>query len=169
MGRGIIQHPETKKYAIWSSIVDDFITDWLSEDELKQWQINEYAEQIKEQEIKVTPFKTFDECLHTIETYHGKDRVNEVKDGIPLETHHVEHKFNLFDFFTVRRNNTVISKDAFKDQDGKQIPIKWGTNEHPEIIGPAKLEVHGDGISMSISEETYAKLMKMVKEGNTDE
>lgn len=81
MGRGIIQHPETKKYAIWSSVVDDFITDWLSEEELKQWQIDEFAERIKEEEIKVTPFKTYDECLHTIETYHGKERVEEVKDG----------------------------------------------------------------------------------------
>ena len=81
MGRGIIQHPETKKYAIWSSVVDDFITDWLDEEELKQWQINDYAEQIKEQPIKVSRFLTFDECLHTIETYQGKDRVDEVKDG----------------------------------------------------------------------------------------
>ena len=50
MGRGIIQHPETKKYAIWSSIVDDFISDWLSEDELKQWEINDYIERIKGEE-----------------------------------------------------------------------------------------------------------------------
>lgn len=81
MGRGIIQHPETKKYAIWSSVVDDFITDWLSEDELKQWQIDEFVEQIKEQPIEVSRFKTYEECLYTIETYHGKDRADEVKDG----------------------------------------------------------------------------------------
>lgn len=90
MGRGIIQHPETKKYAIWSSVVDDFITGWLSEDELKQWQINEYAERIKEEPIKVTPFKTYDECIHTIETYHGKERANEVANGEPLETCYAE-------------------------------------------------------------------------------
>lgn len=85
MGRGIIQHPETKKYAIWSSIVDDFISDWLSEDELKQWEINDYIERIKGEEIKITPFKTFDECLNTIEAYHGKDRVDEVKDCVSLK------------------------------------------------------------------------------------
>lgn len=82
MGRGIIQHPETKKYAIWSSVVDDFITDWLTENELKQWQIDEFAEKIKSEEIKVTPFKTYEECLITIESYHGKERVDEVKNGI---------------------------------------------------------------------------------------
>ena len=85
MGRGVIQHPDTKKYAIWSSIVDDFITDWLSEEELKQWQIDDYATQIEEQPIKVSHFLAFDECLHTIETCYGKDRVNEVKDGISLK------------------------------------------------------------------------------------
>lgn len=85
MGRGIIQHPDTKKYAVWSSVIDDFITDWLSEEELKQWQIDEFAEVIKEKPIKITPFKTFDECLNTIEAYHGKNRVNEVKDGISLK------------------------------------------------------------------------------------
>ena len=90
MGRGIIQHPETKKYAIWSSVVDDFITDWLTEDELKQWQIDEFAERIKEEPIKVSRFLTFDECLHTLETYHGKDRVDEVKDGIQLKSYFYE-------------------------------------------------------------------------------
>lgn len=87
MGRAIIQHPETKKYAMWSSVVDDFVSDWLSEDELKQWQINEYAEQIKEQTITPSRFMSYEECIDKIEYYHGKERVNEVKTGGLNEIH----------------------------------------------------------------------------------
>lgn len=70
-----------------------------------------------------------------------------------------ERELKAFDFNTASRNNTVISKDAFKDQDGKPVPLKW-SHEHPEIIGPATLNVREDGISISVSEETYAKLIK---------
>lgn len=75
-----------------------------------------------------------------------------------------EHEFKIFDFSDVSRNGQIISKDAFKDQDGKQVPLKWGSGEHAEIIGDAELSVLEDGVSISISEETYAKLMKMTKE-----
>lgn len=87
MGRAIIQHPETKKYAMWSSVVDDFVSDWLSEDEIKQWQINEYAEQIKEQPITTSRFKSYEECIESIEFYHGKERADEVKMGGKNEIH----------------------------------------------------------------------------------
>ncbi len=96
------------------------------------------------------------------ETLEPED-IETIKERMEKFLEEEEHKFKAFSFDTVGRNNTVISKDAFKDQDGKIVPLKY-SKEHPEIIGPAKLEVHGDGLSISISEETYAKLMKMTKE-----
>lgn len=93
-----------------------------------------------------------------------KERMMAFLDEDDTET----HTFKSFSFDTVNGNGQRISKDAFKDQDGKTVPLKWGTDKPSEIIGPAKLEVHGDRISMSISEETYKKLMKMTKECNTN-
>lgn len=71
-----------------------------------------------------------------------------------------EHEFKVFDFSTVSRNGVCISKDAFKDQDGKQVPLKWGSGEHAEVIGNAELNVCEDGVSISMSKETYANLIK---------
>lgn len=70
-----------------------------------------------------------------------------------------EYEFKIFDFSGIR-NGRIISKDAFKDQDGKPVPLKWGSSELAEIIGTAKLNVCGDGLSISMDEETYAKLME---------
>ncbi len=75
-----------------------------------------------------------------------------------------EYVFKVFDFSAVNRNGIIISKDAFKDQDGAMIPLKWGSGEHAEVIGSADLSVCGDGLSISMSEETYTNLIKMTKE-----
>lgn len=75
-----------------------------------------------------------------------------------------EHEFKAFDFSTISRNGQIISKDAFKDQDGKRVPLKWGSGEDAEVIGDVELDVCGNGVSMSMSEETYAKLIKKSKE-----
>lgn len=75
-----------------------------------------------------------------------------------------EHEFKVFDNSTFSRNNTIISEDALKCQDGKHVPLKYGSGKDGIVIGDAELSVRGNGMSMSISEETYANLAKIMME-----
>lgn len=43
MPRYNVQHPETKKWRCFSSIVDDWITEWMDEEKYKKWRIKEYG------------------------------------------------------------------------------------------------------------------------------
>jgi hypothetical protein len=43
MPRFNVQHPQTKEWRCFSSIVDDWITDWMSEDEYEKWRREEYG------------------------------------------------------------------------------------------------------------------------------
>ena len=44
-----IQHPKTKQWRCWSTIVDDWITDWLDEEDYKEWYIREHGEYLRMQ------------------------------------------------------------------------------------------------------------------------
>lgn len=43
MPRFNVQHPQTKAWRCFSSVVDDWITDWMPEDEYEAWRMSEYG------------------------------------------------------------------------------------------------------------------------------
>ena len=45
MPRFNVQHPVTKELRCFSSVVDDFITDWMSEERYQKWRECEYGRQ----------------------------------------------------------------------------------------------------------------------------
>ena len=47
MPRYNIKHPETKMWRCYSSVVDDWISDWMTEGDYKQWLIDEEIGRIK--------------------------------------------------------------------------------------------------------------------------
>lgn len=71
-----------------------------------------------------------------------------------------EHKIRVMKFDKVNSNNTIISKDAFKDQDDKPVPLIWRCEGNAEKLGTANLEICDDGVYASIDEETYKKLLR---------
>ena len=46
MPRFNVQHPITKEWRCFSSIVDDFITDWMDEERYQKWRECEYGRHI---------------------------------------------------------------------------------------------------------------------------
>ena len=80
MGRSIVKQPNGF-YAVWSSVVDDFIVIDASAEEI----ISEYVtDAIKEIEVRVNAeienieekgksHRTFEECIRIIKSVHGKD------------------------------------------------------------------------------------------------
>ena len=72
----------------------------------------------------------------------------------------------LLEFDKVNRNGTIISKDAFKDQDYKPVPLKWGSGPDAEVLGTVELNLEPDGVYMSIGKEDYEKIMKLMEERN---
>ena len=73
MPRYSIQHPETKLWACFSTIVDDFVCDWMTEENYIDWLLNEERERIIHNFnlIKDSPKMTYDECVETIEFRKG--------------------------------------------------------------------------------------------------
>lgn len=61
------------------------------------------------------------------------------------------------------RDGIIISKDALKNQDDKPVPLKWGTGKDAEVIGSVDLEICNDGVSMSMDEETYNKILNLME------
>lgn len=45
MPRYNVQHPTTKEWRCFSSIVDDWVTDWMDEERYQQWREAEYGRQ----------------------------------------------------------------------------------------------------------------------------
>lgn len=43
MPRFNVQHPKTKKWRCFSSVVDDWITDWMDEADYEKWRREEYG------------------------------------------------------------------------------------------------------------------------------
>lgn len=73
MPRYSIQHPETKLWSCFSTIVDDFVCDWMTEENYIDWLLNEERERIIHNFnlIKDSPSMTYDECVETIEFRKG--------------------------------------------------------------------------------------------------
>ena len=70
----------------------------------------------------------------------------------------------VLEFDKVSRDGTIISKDAFKDQDGKLVPLKWGSGPDAKVLGTVELNLELDGVYMSISKEDYENIRKMMEE-----
>ena len=73
MPRYNIQHPETKLWSCFSTIVDDFVCDWMTEENYIEWLLKEEREKIihnlnllKDRNY-FTRGMTYEECLQTIE------------------------------------------------------------------------------------------------------
>lgn len=47
MGRVNIQHPVTKMWRCFSSVVDDWVSDWMTEADYKQWLIDEQVREMQ--------------------------------------------------------------------------------------------------------------------------
>lgn len=43
MPRFNVQHPETKEWRCFSSIIDDWVTDWMEEECYEHWRKSEYG------------------------------------------------------------------------------------------------------------------------------
>ncbi len=64
-----IQHPKTMQWRCWSTIVDDWITDWLDEEDYKEWYIREHGEylrlQVETLGIKPSKNYSYEWCVFT--------------------------------------------------------------------------------------------------------
>ena len=65
MPRFNVQHPKTKQWRCFSSIVDNWITDWMPEDEYQKWREEEYGKSADP--LCHTNIITLDEALERIE------------------------------------------------------------------------------------------------------
>lgn len=45
MPRYNVQHPTTKEWRCFSSVVDDWVTDWMDEERYQKWREAEYGRQ----------------------------------------------------------------------------------------------------------------------------
>lgn len=43
MPRYNVQHPVTKEWSCFSTIVDDYVTDWMDEERYQKWRLEEYG------------------------------------------------------------------------------------------------------------------------------
>lgn len=43
MPRFNVQHPVTKEWRCFSSVVDDYVTDWMDEERYQKWREHEYG------------------------------------------------------------------------------------------------------------------------------
>lgn len=71
MPRYNVQHPETKQWRCFSSIVDDWITEWMPEDEYEKWRKRQYRGDwcpVREANIM-----TYEDAEETIKLMHGDD------------------------------------------------------------------------------------------------
>jgi hypothetical protein len=78
MPRIIVQQPDGK-YAVWSTVVDNFVCQDMTRDELKDFFVEEAVEQARQEvdrqlsriaEGKTT--YTYEQCLNLIREIHGK-------------------------------------------------------------------------------------------------
>lgn len=78
MGRSIVKQPDGK-YAVWSTVVDNFVCQDMTRDELKDFFAEEAVEQARQEvdrqlsriaEGKTT--YTYEQCLNLIREIHGK-------------------------------------------------------------------------------------------------
>jgi len=83
MPRYSIQNPETKQWRCFSTIVDDFICDWMDRDDYIEWKLKEERERITKElsSLEKYPYMTYEECLKTIEWREYCEQMDPDDDG----------------------------------------------------------------------------------------
>ena len=71
MPRYNVQHPETKMWRCFSSIVDDYITDWMDEKRYERWRKRQYG--INCGPVREANIMTYEDAEETIRRMHGDD------------------------------------------------------------------------------------------------
>ena len=65
-----IQHTETKMWRCWSTYIDDWVSDWMSETDYKEYLIQEAADSMREDlehfGIRTTKFRTYNDCVYDL-------------------------------------------------------------------------------------------------------
>ena len=64
MPRYNVQHPKTKKWRCFSSVVDEYITEWMDEKQYQEWRLAEYGRQAGE--IRKANLMRYDEAERII-------------------------------------------------------------------------------------------------------
>lgn len=68
MGHVNIQHPETKMWRCFSTVVDDWLCDWMSEDDYKEWLIDDAVASMREEfarsGIKASTWYSYNELVY---------------------------------------------------------------------------------------------------------
>jgi len=44
MPRFNVQHPVTKEWRCFSTVIDDYVTDWMDEESYQKWRLGQYGE-----------------------------------------------------------------------------------------------------------------------------
>lgn len=71
MPRYNVQHPETKMWRCFSSIVDDYITDWMDEKRYERWRKRQYG--INCGPVREANIMTYEDAEETIRRMHEDD------------------------------------------------------------------------------------------------
>lgn len=64
MPRYNVQHPVTKEWRCFSTVVDDYITDWMDEERYQRWRLEQYGKQAGE--IRDANLMYYEEAERTI-------------------------------------------------------------------------------------------------------
>lgn len=70
-----IQNPKTKQWRCWSTVVDDWISDWMDEAEYKDWFVAEHGRQFRylvENGIQPSKNYSYEWCVFTRALYEQK-------------------------------------------------------------------------------------------------
>ena len=70
MPRYNVQHPETKEWRCFSTIVDDWIGDWMPEDEYERWRQHEYG--VHCGPVREANIMTLEDAEETIRMMHDE-------------------------------------------------------------------------------------------------
>lgn len=70
MGRCNIQNPNDGKWRCWSTVVDNWVSDWMTEEDYKQWLVDEATRATKEDieifGIQKSRFITYADCVYDL-------------------------------------------------------------------------------------------------------
>lgn len=114
-----IQHPETKKWRCYSTIVDDWISNWLSEKDYKEWKTY-YDNYDEERDGPITQSKlySFEEIAYDFalkKLYCNRcndlDKCNDCVYNINLETYKKEGHAYLGNFMKLDMEDYPYMED----------------------------------------------------------
>lgn len=75
MPRYNVQHPVTKEWRCFSTVIDDYVTDWMDEESYQKWRLEEYGKSAGE--IKDANLMDYEEADQRIVDKRWKNREGE--------------------------------------------------------------------------------------------